>query len=41
MDLSGMIHVYSLPKSPQREDKTEREWYLYQKDGETPFGAAD
>jgi hypothetical protein len=30
MDLSKMIHVYSLPSLETKEERTEQDWFIYQ-----------
>lgn len=36
MDIQGMIQVYSLPNLEVKDDKPNKEWFLYQNDG-TPL----
>jgi hypothetical protein len=33
MDIKGMIQVYSLPNLEVKGDKPDKEWFLYQKNG--------
>jgi len=40
MEGSGMMQVFSLPNFENKEDKANKEWFLYQKDGNSSLRIA-